>query len=185
MDRPMHRKDLLQKLESYWPDDNREAESLRQILLFVEAHPDCFKRSALPGHVTGSAWLLDHSGDRVLLTHHRKLEKWIQLGGHSDGESQVLEVALREAREESGIEAIVPVSEQIFDVDVHWIPKRHDEPGHYHYDIRFLLQVGGESRFQVSDESINLAWVHRDELPGLALEESVLRMYRKWLKRGS
>lgn len=120
-----------------------------------------------------------------MLTHHRKLERWLQLGGHADGEPDVLSVALREAKEESGIDQIEPVSDEIFDVDVHLIPKHGSEPAHYHYDIRFLLRVQGSDVFRVSDESVNLAWVSPHELRELDVDESVRQMCAKWQTDGS
>lgn len=151
------------------------------MIAFVRRHPDCFERSLAIGHITGSAWILSGDGKRALLSHHRKLNKWLQLGGHADGDADVLRVALREAREESGLAGITPVSADIFDVDVHAIPARSGEPAHLHYDVRFLFRVTGDERFRVSDESHDLAWVAPDELPALGVDESVLRMHRKWL----
>ena len=181
----MHRQGLLTKLAAYVPSTDRDARCCERIAVFVRTHPDCFDRSLQIGHVTGSGWLLDPKGERVLLTRHRKLGKWLQLGGHADGHPDVLEVALREAREESGIPDIVPVSEGIFDLDVHRIPARDAEPEHEHYDIRFLLRVTGDPTFQVSDESIELAWFSQSDLPTLETDESVLRMYHKWLRWGA
>src|ERR1019366_3306840 len=112
---------LLDKLRAYRPSDAHEARMAEQLRLFVEAHADCFERSLAIGHVTGSAWIVDRDRTHTLLTHHRKLDKWLQLGGHADGDLDILRVALREAREESGLEAIRPVSEEIFDVDIHTI----------------------------------------------------------------
>lgn len=145
---------------------------------FVAAHADCFERTCVPGHVTGSAWLLSPDGDRALLTHHRKLGRWLQLGGHSDGDPDTLAVALREAREESGLPVAV-LDAAIFDLDVHGIPARGAEPAHLHYDVRFLLGARTEA-FQVSSESHDLCWVAMDAVAGLTAEESVLRMVRKW-----
>jgi 8-oxo-dGTP pyrophosphatase MutT (NUDIX family) len=162
------------------PFDAHEAEGLHRMVAFVRAHSDCFERSCVVGHVTGSAWLLNRARTHVLLTHHRKLGKWLQLGGHADGDPDVMRVALREAREESGLDSIVPLSDEIFDVDVHVIPAREADPEHLHYDVRFLLQSRGSDRFHLSDESHQLAWVSAAELPSLDTDESVLRMYRKW-----
>jgi len=152
------------------------------MIVFVRGHTDCFERSLTIGHITGSAWVLNSDGTRALLTHHRKLRKWVQLGGHADGNTDILQVALIEAREESGNPGIEPVSREIFDVDVHLIPARTGEPAHYHHDVRFLFQVKGDDSFQASDESLQLAWVSAAELPRMVVDESVLRMYRKWIR---
>ncbi len=179
----MHRQELLRKLARHTPFDAHEAESLRRIEQFVRDHPDCFERTLSLGHITGSAWLTDESDRRVLLTHHRKLNRWLQLGGHADGNPDVLAVALREAREESGLEDIAPVNDDIFDVDVHLIPAREAVAEHDHYDIRFLLRSGGDSRFRVSDESHELAWVTAEQLASLNTDASVVRMFQKWRLR--
>lgn len=176
----MHRNDFLAKLSRYRPADQRDEAQRRKIQEFVRAHPLCFESTFEPGHLTGSAWLLDAAGRRVLLTHHRKLDKWIQLGGHADGDSNLLAVALREAREESGIKDIVPVSEEIFDLDVHRYPATAAEREHLHFDIRFLLQVRGDDRFAISDESHALAWFTLEELPAMDLDDAVRRMSEKW-----
>ncbi len=152
------------------------------MIAFVQSQPRCFERGLLIGHITGSAWLLDATGRRVLLTHHRKLNKWLQLGGHADGNPDVLDVALREAREESGIHEIAAIQDDIFDLDVHPIPARGDEPAHFHYDVRFLLRVCGDEVFQISEESHDLRWLTVEEIPALGVGQSVMRMRSKWMK---
>ncbi|MDE0451506.1 MAG: NUDIX hydrolase [Gammaproteobacteria bacterium] len=148
---------------------------------FIETQPRCFERDCFDdGHVTGSAWVVDSDGSRVLLTHHRKLGKWLQLGGHSDGEPDTLAVALREAREESGL-VVRPISEAVLDVDIHTIPASKGEPAHLHYDVRFAFRAASSGPLRVSPESIDLAWVEIGDLARLTGEESMLRMARKFL----
>ena len=146
---------------------------------FVEQNEDCFDRALTRGHVTGSAWLVDRTGTRVLLTHHRKLNRWLQPGGHADGNSDIAQVAMREAEEESGIKALSLVSKDLFDIDIHLIPEAADVPAHYHYDCRFLVRCEGDETFTVSEESHDLAWVPMDRITEFTSEESVLRMKRK------
>ena len=129
----------------------------------------------------GSAWIVNRTGERVLLAHHRKLGLWLQPGGHCDGDPDTLAVALREAREESGL-AVRALETSIFDLDVHPIPAHGREPAHHHHDVRFLVRAG-EDRFRVSEESRALAWVPAGEVSTLTDRESVLRMARKWLSR--
>lgn len=131
------------------------------------------------GHVTGSAWVVHPSEDKVLLTHHHKLGIWVQLGGHCDGEADTLGVALREAREESGIEALTPVTEEIFDLDIHPIPARKNAPAHFHYDVRYALRAE-EAAFRASPESYALAWVPLRDLARYTAERSMWRMRQKW-----
>jgi 8-oxo-dGTP pyrophosphatase MutT (NUDIX family) len=115
----------------------------------------------------------------VLLVHHRKLDKWLQPGGHADGDPDLLAVALREAREETGLTRLRAVSPEVFDVDRHWIPPRNDTPGHWHLDLRFLVEADPEEELIVSDESHDLMWVELTRVAVLNPEESMLRMVRK------
>jgi 8-oxo-dGTP pyrophosphatase MutT (NUDIX family) len=142
-----------------------------------------FDREHDDGHFTGSAWLVDASGKRVLLTHHRKLNRWLQLGGHADGDGDLARVALREAEEESGLSGLT-VEREIFDVDRHWIPERPNESGHWHYDVRFVVRAGAHDTFVLSDESLGLAWVSIETLAAANdTDESLRRMAQKWLAR--
>ena len=146
---------------------------------FVRRQVDCFERSCFDdGHITGSAWVVCPQRQRVLLTHHRKLEKWLQLGGHSDGDANTLRVAQREAKEESGL-SVRPIDSSVFDIDIHTIPPRGVDPEHKHYDVRFLFEADDSAPLTVSDESNDLRWVALDDLHNLTSEESVLRMVRK------
>lgn len=177
----MERAKLLHLLSDYSTTDSNEDKMVRETIGFVNQNPDCFKRELLIGHITGSSWIVDKSRKFVLLTHHRKLDKWLQPGGHCDGDPDVLNVALKEALEETGVEGIKPISESIFDVDIHLIPERKGIPAHYHYDVRFLFEADKEIPLVISDESNDLAWISIEELPKLNDEESILRMVRKTL----
>jgi 8-oxo-dGTP pyrophosphatase MutT (NUDIX family) len=152
---------------------------LRRTKDFVSANPACFDRTLSIGHVTGSAWIVSADRRHALLTHHRKLDMWVQLGGHSDGDPDTCAVATREALEESGLASIVLASPSIFDVDVHRIPERGAEPAHFHYDIRYLFEASRDEPFVVSEESLALAWVEIGKLVELGVDESVLRMAAK------
>lgn len=152
-------------------------------VVFLDEAARPFDREHATGHFTGSAWLVNAHGDKVLLTHHRKLNRWLQLGGHADGDSDLAAVALREAEEESGLTGL-RVEPQIFDVDRHWIPERKSEPGHWHYDVRYVVWVGASDVFMVSEESLELAWVSIRTLADADdTDESLRRMAHKWLAR--
>lgn len=143
------------------------------------AHP--FQRERLAGHFTASAWLVAADGARVLLTHHRKLGLWLQLGGHADGDRDLARAALKEAEEESGLRDLRIDASDIFDLDRHWIPEHKDVPAHWHYDVRYVVRAGTSEAFVVSDESHALAWrniadLARDE----TADASVRRMALKW-----
>jgi 8-oxo-dGTP pyrophosphatase MutT (NUDIX family) len=161
-----------------WPD---EAACVDDFLALLADGDDPFVRGRLDGHFTASAWLVDHPGTRVLLTHHRKLGLWLQLGGHADGDRDLARTALREAEEESGLSGLRVVP-RVFDLDRHRIPEHKGVPAHWHYDVRYVVLAGNDEAFVVSDESHALAW--RD-IAALANDEtadaSLRRMARKWL----
>jgi ADP-ribose pyrophosphatase YjhB (NUDIX family) len=175
----VHRRDLLALLADYRVEDERDAARCARLRAFVAGHERCFERDLAVGHVTGAAWILDATGSRVLLTHHRKLDRWLQLGGHCDGDPDTRRVAWREAREESGLRSLRLLDAGIYDVDVHAIPARGDEPKHDHYDVRFLFEADEHEPLVVSDESYALEWVAMERLGELGVDESVLRMARK------
>lgn len=181
----MQRHAVLQLLRAHLPhaSDAHERAMTEDTIRFVEEHEDCFERACVPGHLTGSAWIVDAARSRALLTHHRKLDKWFQLGGHADGDPDLIAVAQREAFEESGLEDVRLVSREIFDVDRHLIPARKSDPAHYHYDLRFLFEADPSAAFLVSDESHDLAWVPIGDVTRLNPEESMARMVRKTLRR--
>jgi 8-oxo-dGTP pyrophosphatase MutT (NUDIX family) len=170
------RQTLLAQLARHQPFDDHEARMLHRIASFVEAHDDCFERTLAIGHVTGSAWIVDCARANVLLTHHAKLNKWLQPGGHADGDPDTLRVALREAREETGLQSLRAMSEEIFDLDAHEIPARGLESAHVHYDIRFLLEADCREPLILSTESHELAWVPLHQVDQLNTDQSVLRM---------
>ena len=122
---------------------------------------------------------MDATRTRTLLTHHRKLNLWLQLGGHADGDPDLLAAALREGREESGLMRLRAVSGEIFDLDRHRIPARKTEPEHWHYDLRFMIEADPAEEIAVSDESHDLAWVELGRVAALNPEESMARMVRK------
>jgi 8-oxo-dGTP pyrophosphatase MutT (NUDIX family) len=175
----MHRSPLLQRLEKHQPSTPEETQFKQQMIEFITQNTDCFERSLLIGHITGSAWIVDKSRKFTLLTHHRKLDKWFQTGGHCDGDSDVLNVALKEAHEETGLSNIQVISSDIFDIDIHPIPERKGVPAHLHYDVRFLLEANINEPFIVSSESTDLAWVALSEVSKLNDSESIMRMVAK------
>jgi 8-oxo-dGTP pyrophosphatase MutT (NUDIX family) len=183
----MHRAAVLHLLRAHQRrvTDPLEAAMAAGIVRFVEEHSDCLLRACVPGHLTGSAWIVDPPRHRTLLTHHRKLNKWLQPGGHADGDPDLLAVALREAREETGLTRLRAISSEPFDVDRHWIPVRGDTPGHWHFDLRFLIEADPAEPLVISDESHDLAWVELAAVGRLNPEASLLRLVRKTTAPGS
>jgi len=175
----MHRNKLLTLLENYDPTAEEQLYKTRMID-FLQQHPDAFERSLKVGHFTASAWLISKDGTKALLMHHTKLNAWFQLGGHCDGDSDVLAVAIKEAQEESGIQSIEAVSVDIFDIDIHTIPANSKEPEHEHFDVRFILQVTSDEQVVQNHESQGLQWFGLDKAELPTDSRSVTRMFDKW-----
>jgi 8-oxo-dGTP pyrophosphatase MutT (NUDIX family) len=178
----VHRNQLLELLATYAKKHPAEKACASQIIEFISQYDTCFNRELSVGHMTGSAWIVNRAGTHTLLTHHKKLNKWLQLGGHADGDSDILQVAKREADEESGLSGLKTEDGEIFDIDIHQIPARADEPQHLHHDIRFVFRAVGSDNFIVSEESHDLAWVEVTRINEYNPEESLMRMAQKWLK---
>lgn len=167
-----------QILADYEAHDSGQDEIRARILAFIEANPtDAHQRSCLEGHLTGSTLLLDHDRERVLLTLHKKLGLWLQLGGHCDGDANLVHVAWREACEESGIEEI-EIDHQPIDVDIHRIPEHKGVPEHWHLDTRFVAFAAEGSVECISEESLDLRWFSFEEALALDCDESLERALR-------
>lgn len=178
--------DLVEKLKTYVPFDDTERQNVEEVLKFLKTCDNCYDRSNLKGHITAGAFVCDKSGN-ILLNHHQKTDMWFQFGGHSDVESDSLNVARREVQEESGI-IDVETSGEIFDVSVQKIAaseKKH-EPQHYHYDINFLFFAKTHD-FKASNESKEIKWVTVEEAKKLVDKndlpmQRMLCKYEKYLK---
>lgn len=151
----------------------------RMISLLDDAE-DCFHRSCFPAHFTGSALVVSADGSQALLHHHRKLDRWLQFGGHCDGDVHVLRVAQREALEESGVEELILASAKPFDLDIHPIPAKDGEPAHEHFDVRYVLIAPENAQFTRSEESHELRWVTPAEMRELPLSSGMQRLADKW-----
>jgi len=160
-----------------------EAATVDLFKRFLRTGPCAFERSHAAGHFTGSAWLVSADGECVLLMHHRKLDRWLQPGGHADGDADLARVALREAQEETGVTGL-SIEGEIFDIDRHHIPARANEPEHWHYDVRFVIRAGDDERFTINPESHALAWrLVAEVADDSSLDISLRRMAGKWLMR--
>ncbi len=187
----MDRAGLLALLDRYQLRSPQESGKIDRIRCLLLERARCFDRDCFPGHITASAWIVSRESQAVLLTHHRKLDRWLQLGGHTDGEADVLVAALREAEEESGLADFEPMpvagGPEILDVDIHLIPARAGEPAHEHHDIRFLLQVSeAQTIRRQASESKAIQWFPGAGIEARLAEESLARMARKaasWLAR--
>jgi 8-oxo-dGTP pyrophosphatase MutT (NUDIX family) len=142
-----------------------------------------YKREQLDGHFTASAWIVNKSRTHTLLTLHRKLGRWLQLGGHADGNENLIEVAMKEAEEESGLTSLELVDSTIFDLDKHIIPERPHVKEHFHFDVRYLFEADINEPLVISDESVSLAWITFDSVVDMiGYNPSILRMLEKTSK---
>lgn len=161
------------------PPDHEAAR--RQILAFLGEHPDALDRSCAPGHLTGSALVVDPGSERILLLLHAKVQRWLQPGGHADGDGDLAHVALREATEETGIDGLRVVTPAL-DLDVHvFRDARGREPEHLHLDVRHLVLTPPGAEATTNHESDTHAWVREDELPGYGVDPGTIRMARAGL----
>jgi 8-oxo-dGTP pyrophosphatase MutT (NUDIX family) len=167
---------LARELERHVAADPAEEADRRWILALL-AEERAFDRSFYaPGHITGSAFVVHPDGPRVLLHHHRRLDLWLQLGGHDDGEHDVRATALREAREESGLADVRLLSPAILDVDVHRIPAGRGEPPHRHFDVRFACTTSSpEAVRRLPGESLDLRWFSLGEAAAVAPDDGTRR----------
>jgi 8-oxo-dGTP pyrophosphatase MutT (NUDIX family) len=174
---------LVSSLSAHEPADEKEAGDLARIRAFVAEHDDPFDRRIVTGHLTGSAIVLAADGGHALLLHHRKLDRWLQPGGHADpGEASGEQVALREALEETGVAGLVlhPAAPRPLDVDVHDIPARPGEPAHQHLDLRYLvLAPRGATLTPALAELRDLRFFSWSELPERDLDPGLRRALGK------
>jgi 8-oxo-dGTP pyrophosphatase MutT (NUDIX family) len=178
--RPDPREQVLAILREALLFDDRDRAEAERIVAFVHANPDCLERSNLAGHLTASAFVTDRERRHLLLIHHKALGRWLQPGGHADGDPDLLAVARREVHEETGLDALQPVTTRPFDLDIHAIPERKGIPAHLHYDVRFLFEADSGSVLQGDEREVHGAvWVPLDDPADLNLDESVLRAVRR------
>ena len=169
---------IVESLARFGGEYPEQADEAGRFIAFARSGRDVCLRSRLDGHFTASCWLVSADGERVLLTHHRKLQRWLQLGGHADGDADLARVAWREALEESGLPELI-VERRVFDIDAHAIPARGAEPEHIHWDVRYVVHCRGSEDFAVSAESLALAWVPVTEVLQ-SPDASLRRMAQRW-----
>jgi 8-oxo-dGTP pyrophosphatase MutT (NUDIX family) len=192
---------LLEELRDYQPHDALEGRHHEAILRLVTAGPEAFSRAHFqPGHVTASCYIvasgerraasgngksfdgesIDEGDDYLLLHLHRRLDRWLQMGGHVEAGEAPAEAALREGNEESGLTDLALAHEGIFDLDVHPIPAGKGEPDHLHFDIRYLARTSTPYAIALdANESKELAWVPLARAEALLREEAATRVIHK------
>ena len=187
-----YRSDLIGKLFYYSPKEQNQHTLSGKFIEFVTEEVNCLDRDNQFGHITASAFLVDVEFSSCLLVHHKKLNIWVQPGGHVEpNDKNIIDSCTRELHEETGALSAKLVYSDIFDLDIHEIPEYTDSSGikiqsHLHFDIRFIFKFDRRIPLQISDESIELKWIKFNEINevdlNLKIDASVLRMIRKAIK---
>ncbi len=175
---------LLQHLETYVCESEIETASVVRSKRMIMKHPDIWYQSCEEGHITGSGLIIHKASKEILLMYHRKLQLWLQMGGHGEGELDPSQIALREAIEESGLTDLTffpdSVQPTFIDVDAHLIPGRGDIVEHYHLDFRYLFYTSSPEKIQrAKAEAHDLRWYSFSEIPTLPLRQATLRLIQK------
>ena len=176
----MNQADTLERLAHYQPFKEEDRLFKTRCINLVQTHKNFYDRNLQIGHLTGSAWIVNQEQTKFLLVHHRKLDRWLQPGGHTEAmDDNIFQTATREALEETGLGSIKAVHEAIYDIDIHTIPAIGTMPAHEHFDIRYIFEADEQEPLQVSEESNALRWFTRVELMEMTQEASILRMLEK------
>lgn len=158
----MQRMELKEQIERYRPWNEQEEEDKKE-LLRVLMQPDIFLRENRTAHMTASAWVVNPAKDKVLMVYHNIYHSWSWMGGHADGETDLLSVAVREVKEESGISHVRPLSEDIFSLEILTVDGHEKRgayvPSHLHLNVTYLLEADEDDTLLVKpDENSGVAW---------------------------
>lgn len=164
---------------NYQINDQRDQDMAERTSKLIKDEALAFSKKLLSGHITASVFLINATRDKVLLTHHAKLGKWLQLGGHCDGIKDPFFNAHKEAYEESGLSRIDPLSNEILDIDIHPIPEHKGVSAHFHYDIRYVFEADENEPLNISSESNDLKWVPLSQLENYNDDQRLLVMRDK------
>lgn len=175
----MNKNTLINSLKKYHSIYKEELHFKTQFLELLQ-EDNCFLRSRLAEHLTASCWVTNSSYKKVLLLHHKKLDKWLQPGGHADGNENLIQVAKKELNEETGLKHFRLYSTYIFDIDIHLIFEKKNIPEHFHYDVRFHFIAEKLQEIRKNHESFDLKWVNLEDATNICKKEkSIIRMVNK------
>ncbi len=172
-------------IAAYEPWNEQEARDQTVILAFLDRYPDAFLRSNLLAHMTASAWVVNPRRDKVLMVYHRLYDSWSWTGGHADGETDLLAVALREVREETGVQKLQPVSPEIYSLEVLTVDghEKHGAyvPSHLHMNVTYLLDADDSEDLRICEaENSGVRWFGLEEALAASTEPwFVERIYQK------
>jgi 8-oxo-dGTP pyrophosphatase MutT (NUDIX family) len=182
----MNKQPILDLLENHQTSFVEEIEFQKQMIDFLEQNDDFALRSNLIGQITGSAWVVNKEHTKALLIHHKKLNKWLQIGGHIEATDQTIEeTVLREVKEESGLKTLKLLSSSIYDIDIHTIPQNKEVAEHLHFDIRLIIEADeNEALIPQNEEILDIKWYDLHEVQNLTestttTDQSIKRMVDK------
>lgn len=177
--------EIYEQIKAYRPWNEQERQDQVLILDFLRKNPDAFYRTNLLAHMTASAWVVNPQRSKVLMVYHRLYDSWSWAGGHADGEEDLLAVALREVREETGVQRLRPVTEEIYSLEVLTVDghEKHDRyvPSHLHLNVTYLLEAEEDQPLRVCEaENSGVAWFSlADALSASTEPWFVERIYKK------
>ena len=177
------------EIARYRPDNEQEARDQAVILAFLDRNEDAFMRRNLIAHMTASAWVVNARRDRVLMIYHRIYDSWSWTGGHADGDEDLLSVALREVREETGVTHVRPVSEEIFSLEILTVDGHEKRgayvPSHLHLNVTYLLEADEREELRVcEEENSGVRWFTPEDALAASTEPwFVERIYKKLNKK--
>ena len=177
--------DIREQIKNYRPWNEQERQDQAVILAFLDKNPDAFYRTNLLAHMTASAWVVNPQRTRTLLVYHRLFDSWSWTGGHADGEEDLLAVALREVREETGVQSLFPVTEDIYSLEVLTVDghEKHGKyvPSHLHLNLTYLLEAEEDQPLRIcEEENTGVAWFSLDDALSASTEPwFVDRIYKK------
>ncbi|MCI2106354.1 MAG: NUDIX hydrolase [Intestinimonas sp.] len=181
--------ELIKQLEDYSPFNAQEEKDRAELLRYLRTEPDCFTRKDHTAHITASAWVVNPCRDRVLMVYHNIYHSWSWLGGHADGDRNLLTVAVREVQEESGLCHVRPVTDNIFSVEILTVDG-HEKRGtyissHLHLNVTYLLEADEMDPLRAKpDENSGVAWFGLEEAVAASSEPWFqARIYRKLNKK--
>ena len=177
--------DIQKAIAAYMPWNEQEERDKAVMLRFLQTGPDAFLRRNLMAHMTASAWVVNPARDKVLMVYHKLYDSWSWTGGHADGETDLLAVALREVREETGVQRVRPVSGEIYSLEVLTVDGHERRgvyvPSHLHMNVTYLLEAEEDERLRVNEEeNSGVRWFSLEEALAASSEPwFVERIYKK------
>ncbi|WP_404427339.1 NUDIX hydrolase [Ureibacillus chungkukjangi] len=175
---------IRQQLEQYKPSNPQEGKDQEIILRYMDTFDNLFTRENEFAHFTASAWLVNEERTKVLMAYHNIYNSWSWVGGHADGDTDLLHVALKEAKEETGLENVRPVSEQIYSIEILGVPA-HVKKGkhvatHVHLNVTYLLEASeSDLTFIKPDENSDIGWFELEKAIEISTEPEMKVVYQK------